>query len=92
MTQIFNKVWFVSSSWNINVTRVVEKLLNLGEVCSEIGTCFCTCTYVTFVFIIIHANAWITVIKNNICKHISYTSVYYKCKLQWNHKTCLMIH
>jgi len=68
LTQVSDRIWFVTSFSNPNITYEVVKIL----ACSDSDTCFYTCIPCNICIHTYSCECVDYIIKNNICKHIHF--------------------
>lgn len=72
LIQVSDRIWFVTSFTNVNITYEVVKILDEKEACSDSDNCYSTCVPCNICIHTYSCECIDYIIKNNICKHIHF--------------------
>lgn len=72
MTQESDRIWFITSFTNPNITYEVVKILDEDEACTDGDNCYSTCIPCKICIHTYSCECVDYIIKNNICKHIHF--------------------
>lgn len=70
--QVSDRIWFVTSFTDVNITYEVVKILDEKEACSDSDNCYSTCVPCNICIHTYSCECIDYIIKNNICKHIHF--------------------